>query len=86
MDGALEYIKAIENNVNSKCMTKNYNILFCKYAAACNMTQSPNDKGFMHAILHNEFKNCKYSDKPESESRNGLWNRLKIFLQKYINK
>ncbi len=51
-DGANGQIKCLENTVVDYCQENKLDITFCKFADGTSLTESPNDKGVMHASLH----------------------------------
>ena len=61
MDGALPQIDAMKNIVTNLNTSQQLNLTLVKYAAGCSMTQSPNDVGNMHRLLHMFFKNSRYA-------------------------
>jgi hypothetical protein len=63
-DGANETIEAImKSRIAEECLIANITLL--KWAAACSMTQQPNDVSKCHAILHKLFKTYPYSKVPK---------------------
>lgn len=74
-DGAIGQIRAIEHTLLQYCDDNNMNIIFGKYAAGTSLTESPNDHGIMHALLHKFFKSS--SDSENIEYTTFDWIQLK---------
>jgi len=59
-DAAHAQINALMNELNEQYTRRGKKIILVKYSAGCSMTQSPNDKGKMHTILHACFKSSAF--------------------------
>lgn len=59
-DGAIPQIKAMQKSLIGYEQDKGLSIWFLKYAAACSMTQSPNDRGKCHMLLHQLFRGPRW--------------------------
>jgi hypothetical protein len=66
-DGALGQVDAVLRKINKWVETNAFPVELVKYAGGCSMTQSPNDVGAMHRILHACFNNpsYRYEDGPD---------------------
>ena len=85
-DGDYEGIKALYTHI-FKYVQDRLPILFLKWPGGASMTNSPNDVGKMHTILHSLYKNPKYlyiDDFIEPIGKG--WKTLKEFLIKYLPK
>jgi len=85
-DGAQPQIDVILNQLNDYLLKKQKNIIFGKYAAQCSMTQSVNDRGKMHSILHESFKSTAFRYGKSNVDPPGIaWAGLKSLLQDNLN-
>jgi len=75
------------NHVNKWCNDNQYPIIMMKYAAACSMTQSPNDQGRMHTILHKSFSQTsfRYGDIVVNDPPGKAFRELKTLLQSKLD-
>ena len=82
-DGAYGQINAA-HGLHDWNVRHNHNMFMIKTSGGCSMSESPNDLGYMHSILHNLFKGkdfkCKVYDDPPDPS----YAALKKYLKKYI--
>jgi hypothetical protein len=87
-DGAAGQVHALLDDLNSKYIESGENIIMVKYAAGCSMTQSANDVGKMHQILHEAFKSpsFRYGEDDLCQDPPGEnWVFLKALLEKYLD-
>ena len=87
-DGALSQINALLDELKkSDNVIVREHIMLVKYAAACSMTESPNDHGKMHQILHLLFSSpqFRYDQNHNEDPRGEKWIHLQEILLKYLD-
>ena len=84
-DGAAGQIKSIENTLIDYCQEHNLDVTFCKYAAGTSLSESPNNKGVMHASLHRYFKTSDFRLNEIAEYDIYDWLIVKDILQTYLD-
>ena len=67
------------------CEENNLDITFCKYAAGTSLTESPNDKGVMHASLHRYFRAADFRMTEICELETYDWPEVKDILHRYLD-
>lgn len=81
-DGAHPQIAAILNTLNDRNLKKLLYFLYGKYAGGCSLTESINDVGRMHAILHQLFGSAAFRyEKNHAEPSGEVWRELKALLK-----
>lgn len=84
-DGAHPQVAAILNTLNDRNLKKLLNFLYGKYAGGCSLTESVNDVGRMHAILHQLFSSTAFRyEKNHVEPAGEVWKELKGLLQTHL--
>jgi hypothetical protein len=80
LDGAYGQIVAITKFITKLDNAKD--TLFIKYSGGASMTQSPNDVGHCHMVLHSLYRSNKYKDCNNIADPEGPhWQELKSFLK-----
>jgi hypothetical protein len=84
-DGAFAQIDALLNHLNDKFISKGKKIMFVKYSGGCSMTQSPNDQGKMHIILHACVRSPSFRYENYSDPLGLNWLELKSLMKLYLD-
>jgi hypothetical protein len=82
-DGAQGQIDAVMVQINGWIKTNTFPVELIKYAGGCSMTQSANDVGAMHRILHACFKVPSYRYEDTADLAGGDVVKFKAVLKKY---
>ena len=88
-DGAYPQTNAIKNILDPWCVSKNKYVCFIKYAAACSMTQSPNDVSSCHSLLHRAYKSEDFRSSQEKSITvpdTKVWMDVKEKFMKVLDK
>lgn len=84
-DGAYGQITAITDQLSDYAYRHALNTLMMKYGAGRSLSESPNDLGWMHSILHRCFKKYKFKYGSYDDPSGKVWADMKSFLQKHLN-
>jgi hypothetical protein len=85
-DGAYGQIDAITNESFNKHLHKHApRTIFVKYSAGRSLSESPNDLGWMHSILHRSFKAYHFKYGKFKDPPGGVWTGMKAFLGRNID-
>jgi hypothetical protein len=84
-DGAFAQIDALLNHLNDKFIRDNLKITLVKYSGGCSMTQSTNDQGKMHTILHSCFRSSSFRYEDCEDPHGVDWKQLKDLMTLYLD-
>jgi hypothetical protein len=79
-DGAHAQIKALMDKMTKRIKKKGLKFALGKYSGGCSMTESANDQGKMHQVLHNGFKSPSYRYGTIKELPGAAWKALRVIL------
>ena len=63
---------------------KGRQMFMAKWSAGCSMSESPNDLGHMHQILHALFSNADFKCRVSADPPGTYYRALKAYLQKHL--
>ena len=66
-------------------LPKSTNMLWMKYAGGCSMTQSPNDLGASHTIMHEQFSSPHFRYADSIDPIGKPYEQLKEYLERYLD-
>jgi len=84
-DGAYGQITAITDQLSDYAYRHALDTLMMKYGAGRSLSESPNDLGWMHSILHRCFKKYKFKYGPYDDPSGKVWVDMKAFLRKHLD-
>lgn len=70
--------------VHEWACSKGFNIVWAKYAGGCSMSQSPNDLGVQHKLMHQQFASSNYRYNDVCDPPGKPYADLKEYLSKYL--
>ena len=82
-DGAFGQINA-GPAIDSYNKSKGREMYMAKWSGGCSMTESPNDGGYMHSILHKAFGSPEFKCKTYADPPGMLYATLKAYLRRYL--
>lgn len=86
-DGAFGQIDATTNKKFTEFMEKYAkHTVRTKWSASRSLSESPNDLGWMHSILHTSFSSYHFRYGAFKDPPGGVWKGLKEFLDKHLEK
>lgn len=84
-DGAYGQITALTDEICDYALQHALHTIMTKYSAGRSLSESPNDLGWMHSILHQSFKSYKFRYGQFDDPPGKLWADLKAFLKSHLD-
>ena len=84
-DGANEQVKALENHLVDYGDNHDLDLVWVKYAGGASLTQSRNDVGKFHQIMHNTLSHSKYKYESVTRPPGRAWLELENILRHYLD-
>lgn len=84
-DGAYGQVTAITDHMSDYIYKYALYVLMMKYGAGRSLSESPNDLGWMHSILHKCFKKYKFKYGPFDDPPGKVWADMKRFLKNHLD-